>query len=144
MPLMKILIASAILPSCSRQPPDSVAEEARTATPFDTTGSEYMAASASIMDLLRARQALNTLRFDGAIRELTNVLCLGADQDSITAIEKMPVDRIYPIEHLDLCLQIHCGYCFASDRRNLLGSGLSREPEISRARLVEKRKRVSE
>lgn len=79
--------------------------------------------------LLSARHDLATREFDGAIKQLTAVICLGAETDQLRAIEQLSVDQLYP-SNISRCVYIDCGHCRTREGHVLLGPAFTEVPRL--------------
>ncbi len=110
--------------------PESDPREAAFMAAHGYVGTRYNIASRETRALLEARAQLETAEFDPAIRELSKVLCLGADANTLALVASAPIEQLYPTQRLASCLHVDCGGCVGMDQTFWL-SAFTSEPDVS-------------
>ena len=127
---MKTAFALAALGCCGKpqakpSPTDREALEPAGGAAHWSDGSRYGNAVQALTLLLKGRVAdPKNVDFDPAIIVLTRVVCEEENEAGEFVVAAKSVDEMYPLDRINECVTVRCGFCFTKTRDVISGPRL--------------------
>jgi hypothetical protein len=91
----------------------------------------YATAGRALGPLLEFRATTELTDFDASIRELSKVVCAGAQPDVLRLVESEPIHKLWPLGSISNCHKLRCGGCRSVSGSYLLGSAFKELPALT-------------